>query len=344
MFDALNSQYLLDCFFRLVETPSPVSYHVKMNPVLTDMAAKLGLDVTFDNRSNAYIRMQGENTEKTVLVSAHADTVGMLVRGVDGEGRILFRSMGSPNLCSAESENVTVHTRDGKTYTGILICTSHSIHAFDDTRTKERNDDTMVVVLDEPVATKADVEKLGIRAGDIISIDARPTLTENGYLKSRYIDDKGAVACIFATLRALTESGKKPKYNTIFQITYYEENSGGIPIPDGVSEMIGLDIGIVASGQASTERGVSICAKDFSNVYDYTFISELSALAERIGCTYAVDVFYRYGSDVGMALKAGKDIRAALFGMGVLASHGVERTHVSALENTAALLYAYLTE
>lgn len=341
---SLNTRYLIDTFFRLVETPSPVGYPVKMNPLLISMAQSLGLAVNFDNRSNAYIRLAGEDTQKTVLVSAHADTVGMMVRGIDASGRLLFRSVGSPNLCSAESENVTVHTRDGKTYTGLLVCNSHSIHAFDDTRTKERKDETMAVMLDEPVTNKADTLALGIRTGDYISIDARPTLTEGGYLKSRYIDDKGAIACLFTALRALIENGKKPKCNVIFQITYYEENSGGIPIPDEVSEMIGLDIGIVSPESAGTERGVSICAKDFSNVYDYALTSELAAIAERVGCTYAIDVFYRYGSDVGMALKAGKDIRAALFGMGVIASHGVERTHVEALENTAKLLYAYLTE
>ena len=320
-----------------------MGYTVKMNPLLVALAEELGLSVDFDNKSNAYIRIAGENTDKTVLVSAHLDTVGMMVRGIDKEGRILFRSLGGPNLCSAESENVTVHTRSGKTYTGLLTCVSHSIHAFDDTRTKERKDETMVVFLDEPVKTRAETEALGIRVGDYISVDARPTLTESGFLKSRYIDDKGAVACVFAALRALKENEEKPKCNFIFQFTYYEENSGGIPIPDEVSEMVGLDIGIVSSESAGTEYGVSICAKDFNNVYDYSLTSELADLAEKNGCKYAIDLFYRYGSDVGMALKAGKDIRAALFGMGVIGSHGVERTHVDALLNTAKLLYAYLT-
>ena len=51
-----------------------------------------------------------------------------------------------------------------------------------------------------------------------------------------------------------------------------------------------------------------------------------------------------YGSDVGAALKGGNNIRGALIGPGVSASHGMERTHISALENTIKLIYLYLTK
>lgn len=339
-----DQKYLLDCFFRFVSVPSPVGYPVLMNPVLEEEAKRLGLSVTYDNRSNAYISLAGEDASKTVLVNAHLDTVGMIVTSIASDGSLAFRSIGSPNLCSAESENVTVHTRDGRTYTGLLLCKSHSIHAFDDTRTRERKDESMMVVLDERVSTKADTLALGIRVGDIISIDARPVLTEKGFLKSRYIDDKGAVACVFAVLKHLCDNSLRPKYNTVFQFTYYEENSGGVPVPDHVSEMIAIDIGLVAPGQEGTEYAVSICPKDFSTVYDYALTSHLVFLAEGGEIPFVTDVHYRYGSDVGVTLREGKNLRGALFGMAVLGSHGVERTHIESLDATARLLYAYLTE
>mgnify|MGYP003291245133 CR=1 FL=1 len=59
-----------------------------------------------------------------------------------------------------------------------------------------------MIILDEPVSSEADVNSLGIRHGDMISIAPRCQITPNGYLKSRFIDDKGAVACCFAALKA----------------------------------------------------------------------------------------------------------------------------------------------
>ena len=65
-------------------------------------------------------------------------------------------------------------------------------------------------------------------------------------------------------------------------------------------------------------------------------------LAKENNLSYAVDIYPMYGSDVSAALRAGNDIRGALIGPGVHASHGMERTHVNALENTIKLLSAYL--
>ena len=52
----------------------------------------------------------------------------------------------------------------------------------------------------------------------------------------------------------------------------------------------------------------------------------------------------QYGSDATAALRGGSNIRAALVGPGVHASHGMERTHADAIVGTAALLLAYVME
>ena len=45
---------------------------------------------------------------------------------------------------------------------------------------------------------------------------------------------------------------------------------------------------------------------------------------------------------ISSALSAGNDIRGALIGPGVSASHGQERTHIKGLEQTWMLLAAYV--
>ena len=107
----LDVAYLLNTMQRLIETPSPVGYYEKMKPLLEALAAELGYAVTYDNRSTAYITVTGKDTSKTVCVAAHADTLGLMVRGVNGDGTLRIRLLGGMNLISAEGENVTVHTR-----------------------------------------------------------------------------------------------------------------------------------------------------------------------------------------------------------------------------------------
>jgi putative aminopeptidase FrvX len=69
--------------------------------------------------------------------------------------------------------------------------------------------------------------------------------------------------------------------------------------------------------------------------------SKLIELAKRERISYAVDVYPQYGSDASAALRGGSNIRAALIGPVVHASHGMERTHVQAIAGTASLLAAY---
>ena len=66
------------------------------------------------------------------------------------------------------------------------------------------------------------------------------------------------------------------------------------------------------------------------------------ALAKANNLKHAIDIYPFYGSDVSAALRAGNNIKGALIGPGVHASHGMERTHYSALENTMQLVYNYL--
>lgn len=341
----IDEGFLIDCFKDMVAVPSPVGYYVKLNPVLEAYAAKFGKTVTYDNKSTAYITLDGEDNSKTVLIGAHADTLGMVVRRIDNDGMIRVRQLGGVNYGSLEGETVTVHTRDGRAYTGLFACQSHSVHVFDDARTLERNENTMMVILDEKVSSKEDVQTLGIRHGDVISIDPRCQFTENGYLKSRFIDDKASIACCFTMLKYLTENNMKPKYKTILAFPYAEEiGFGGTYIPKGVSEYVAVDIGLIGPDYDGNEYAVSICAKDNAAPYDYELTNRLIDYAQKAGCDFAVDIFYRYGTDANAAVRAGNNIRAAAFGMAVYCSHGMERTHISGLENTVNLLLAYVLD
>lgn len=340
-----DTEFFKDCFKEIISVPSPVGYYVKLNPVIEEIAERFGEKVTYDNKSTAYITLDGEDNSKTVLIGAHADTLGLVVRTVDSDGKIRVRQLGGVNYANLEGETVTVHTRDGKEYTGLLACQSHSVHVFDDARTLERNEKTMILILDENVKSKDDVKALGIRNGDFISVDPRCQFTESGYIKSRFIDDKAAVACSFTMLKYLKDNGVKPKYKTILAFPYSEEiGLGGTYVPDGVSEYIALDIGLIGPGYDGNEFAVSICAKDATAPYDYELTTKLIGLAEKAECDYNVDIFYRYGTDGNAAMRAGNNLRAAAFGMAVYCSHGMERTHIDGIVNTLKLLTAYVLD
>lgn len=201
-------------------------------------------------------------------------------------------------------------------------------------------------MLDEDVRSAEDVRKLGIDVGDFVCFDPRSRITESGYIKSRFLDDKLSVGILQAFAQYLKDENLTPKRRVYVHVTVYEEvgHGGSASVPDGVTEAISVDMGCVGEGVQCTERQVSICAKDSGGPYSYDVVRKLIAAAKREGADYAVDVYPHYGADVEATLRAGYDIRHGLIGAGVYASHGYERSHRDGALNTLKVIEGYLFE
>lgn len=341
----IDDQFLLDCFKTLVHVPSPVSYYDEINPVMEEYGKEFGVKTVTDRKHTIYYELDGEDPGRTVLVGAHLDTLGLMVRHIDEDGHLWVRQLGGLNFSSAEGESVTVHTRDGRKYTGLFVCKSHSAHVFDDCKTLERNENTMYVILDEPASTAGKVRELGIENGDIVSIEPHFEYTKNGYIKSRFIDNKACVAAVLGALKYLKDHGQRPKYRTLLAFPHYEEiNHGGAYVPQEVEEFLAIDIALIGPENTGSEQKVSVCCKDAFSPYDRGMTTRLIGQAKKAQCDHAVDVYYRYGTDAGAAVRAGANIYTAAIGMGCYCSHGRERTHIKGVENTARLILAYLLD
>ena len=57
---------------------------------------------------------------RPIVLASHVDTLGLMVRAVKPDGRLAFTCLGGPSLQAVETENVTVITRDGRRYTGVV--------------------------------------------------------------------------------------------------------------------------------------------------------------------------------------------------------------------------------
>ena len=148
-----------------------------------------------------------------------------------------------------------------------------------------RTIDNMEVRIDEVVKTKEDVEKLGIANGDFVAYDSKVTITDSGFIKSRFLDDKISVAILTGVLKELKDQNITPAYDCIFMMSTYEEVGHGMSwIPEEIDELIAVDMGCIGLDLACTEYDVSICAKDSSGPYDYEMTSKLIDLAKKTNC------------------------------------------------------------
>lgn len=342
---SINKEYVLNTAKELLQFNSPSGFCFDIMKTIEERAEKFGYTFETNNKGCGIITVPGKSNDKVMGLSAHVDTLGAMVRSITSHGTLKFTLVGGPIVPSLDSEYCQIRTREGKTYTGTFLSTSPAIHVFADSSSKKRDPENMEIRIDEVVKSKEDVEKLGICAGDYIFIDPKTTITESGFIKSRFIDDKGSVACLMGLLELMSREKITPNYTTKIIISVYEEvGHGASNIPSDITEMMSVDMGCIGDDLNCTEYDVSICAKDSGGPYDYNMVTRLVELSKENKLDYVVDIYPMYGSDVGAALRGGNNIRGALIGPGVHASHGMERTHYKAFENTIKLVYLYLTK
>ncbi|MGL5414905.1 MAG: M42 family metallopeptidase [Clostridium sp.] len=341
----IKKKFVLDTAKELLEFNSPSGFCFEIMDMIEKKVNSFGYKFERTNKGCGIITIAGKSDEKTIGLSAHVDTLGAMVRSITSNGTLKFTLIGGPIVPTLDSEYCSIRTRDGREYTGTFLSTSAAVHVYEDAASKKRDPENMEIRIDEIVKNKEEVLNLGIGVGDFIFIDPKTTVTESGFLKSRFIDDKGSVACLISLLEIFKRENIIPSYTTkVFISTYEEVGHGSSYIPEDITEMIAVDMGCIGDDLTCTEYDVSICAKDSGGPYDYNMVSDLISLAKENNLKYAVDIYPRYGSDVGAALRGGNNIRGALIGPGVHASHGMERTHYTALESTIKLLIAYLSK
>ena len=335
--------YILDQLRAIIAVDSPTGYTERAAATVAEELTRLGYAPTRTVKGGVIVDLGGK-PENGILVETHLDTLGAMVSEVKGNGRLKMTPLGGLSANNIETEDVRIVTRSGKIVEGTVQLANASAHVNGSYNSTARTFDSVEVVLDEDASSASDVAELGIRVGDIVCVEPRLKITDSGYIKSRFLDDKLSVAILLGYAKYLKDEGIAPGRRVYGHITVYEEigHGGSASVPAGVTEGLSVDMGCVGGSLSCTERQVSICAKDSGGPYNYEVVSGLIRAAEKMEADFAVDIYPYYGSDVEATLRAGWDIRHGLIGAGVYASHGYERSHRDGVLNTLKVLIGYI--
>lgn len=342
---SIDTDALVDFLARLLNTPSPTGY-TEQAIALTEEAFSAFPEVTLRrNRKGSLLgELPGDADDAPRALTAHVDTLGAMVKDIKGNGRLKLTKIGGYAWNTAEGEGVTVFASTGEAIRGAILLAKSSSHVYGgQVNDAKRDDDAMEIRLDARTTSADQTRALGIQVGDFVAFDPRVEVT-NGFVRSRHLDDKACVACIYAAVKALHDAGLQPKQRTHLHISNYEEvgHGGATGFPTDLAELLTVDMAAIGDGQTSDEYSATLCVKDSGGPYHYGMSQKLRKLADDNHIAYKVDIYPYYGSDGEAYWRAGGDVAVALIGPGVDASHNYERTHTEALIATTQWILAYL--
>jgi len=343
----INEEYFVDFLVKLLNITSPTGF---AEPAIAFVEKELSqykqLSLSRTRKGALVAKWEVESDLPPVALTAHVDTLGAVVKEIKSNGRLRLNRIGGIQWPTIETEGTWIFTSKGDKIRGSVLIDTASGHIYSGTgKETPRNDEHMEVRLDVRTTSENETRALGINVGDCIAFDPRVEVT-NGFIRSRFLDDKACVANILAAIKSMADAGLSPARTVYFHISNYEEVGHGASagIPADVAELVTVDMAVVGEGQESDEFSATLCIKDGGGPYHFDLNNKMRALAEKHNIPYKTDVYLFYGSDGEAFWRAGGDVALALIGPGIDASHNYERAHMDGLNATTNWIMAYLLD
>lgn len=340
----ISREYLVDTLMELLEIPSPSGYTDIIVHHVGKELEKLGIAFELTRRGAMRAELTGREGGPRRAIVSHLDTNGAMVSQLKDNGRLSLRPIGTWSSRFAEGARVTIFTADGS-HRGTILPLYASGHVYNDLIDKQPVTwDNVEIRVDEICDSRVELEELGMEIGNFVAIDPFPEVDQNGFINSRFLDNKAGVAVMLTAAKAIVDAEAELPVDCNLLFTIFEEvGSGASSILHGdVAEMVSIDNGTIAPEQNTLPFGVTICAMDSTGPFDYHLNQKLGKLCRQNNIPYGHDVFKYYRCDSASAIEAGNDIRTSLICYALDGSHGYERTHLDSLMALARLVCAYM--
>ncbi|HMD82542.1 MAG TPA: M42 family metallopeptidase, partial [Anaerolineales bacterium] len=280
----INTDYFIGFLGKLLNIASPTGF---AEPAIDFVEKELSqfnqLTLSRTRKGALVAKWEVESDLPPVALTAHVDTLGAVVKEIKSNGRLKLSRIGGIQWNTVETEGVWIFASKGEKIRGsVLIDTaSGHVHGAAGSETK-RNDEHMEVRLDVRTTSEKETRALGINIGDCVAFDPRVEIT-NGFIRSRFLDDKACVANIVAAIKSMSDANQSPARTVYFHISNYEEVGHGAAagIPPEVAELVTVDMAVVGAGQESDEFHATLCTKDGGGPYHFGLNNKMRALAEK---------------------------------------------------------------
>lgn len=211
--------------FKLLEelsnAPAPSGYEAPVRAILRREFQAAGLEISTDGLGSIIGVLRGSSAEPRIMLAAHMDEVGALVKYVTPDGMVKFQVLGGMLDQAWADQRWTIMTSRGAV---LAISGLKSIHVTppeERGRVTPRNE----LFLDVGANSHQEAEALGIRPGDPIVPASSFAALAYGRYAGKALDDRVGCVMLIETLHRLKErSALTP--NTIYFVGTVQEEIG----------------------------------------------------------------------------------------------------------------------
>jgi putative aminopeptidase FrvX len=334
-----------DLLKRLCEAPGVAGYEDAVRAIVLGEMRSLVDEMSVDALGNVIGVKRGSGGPR-VMLAAHMDEIGFLVKHIDENGFLRLQPVGGFDARVLEAQRVIVHGTDGNQYRGALQPAAKPIHLLDPSEIKQVKVEDLFVDIGFGVDRVREVVELG----SMVTMD-RTTEVVGDCVMSKSLDDR---VCVYIMIEALRQvSGTKAEIVAV--ATTQEEvglrgaRTAAFRVDPDIS--VALDGTIAADYPGSPKdmvvtklgEGPAIKVFDSSHISNRKLVRHFRDVAEENSIAYQLELLPRGGTDAGAMQQIREGTPAVTLSIPMRYVHSVnEMVHQGDLENCVTLLAKYL--
>jgi putative aminopeptidase FrvX len=160
-------------------------------------------EIKVDRLENVIAVKQGKPDKPKVMIAAHMDEVGLMVKTISNDGFIRFSKLGGIDDRILPAAKVTVHTKNAA-YLGLVGSKPPHIQKEEERKKPITFDELFI---DVGARNKEDIADLGIAIGDPISFDSQYNQLGKDVAVGKAFDDRAGCAAMVEVLKRLKNTG-----------------------------------------------------------------------------------------------------------------------------------------
>ena len=199
-------------------------------------------EITVDKLENVIAVKKGKKAYPKVMLAAHMDEVGLMVKTITKEGFLQFAKMGGIDDRILLAQNVVVHTQKDPLQ-GIIGSKPPHIQKEEERKKIVTYDNLFIDIGAENLK---DANKMGVKIGDPISFDVKYSKIGKDFVTGKAFDDRAGCAIMIETMKKLENTDC-----TIYAVGTIQEEvglRGAATATFGIDPDVGIALDVTVAG------------------------------------------------------------------------------------------------
>jgi tetrahedral aminopeptidase len=291
---------------QLSETPGIPGREDAVRSLIRRTLAGLGERISSqqtDALGNLIVRMEGPADAPLVMISAHMDEIGFVVRHIDERGFLRLQPLGGFDPRNLFARLVQVHPRHGTPLTGVLNPGEKPIHiSTAEERKRVPEIDAFVVDL----GLRGELVKERVRIGDMVTL-LQPFVDLGEMVVGKAMDDRSGCWVLLETLKRLERPAVRVAavFSTQEEVGLRGATTSAFAIEPDVGIALDTTLAVDTPGTADhlsitkLGSGVAIKVRDSSTISNGWLVDTFADLAGEHAIPHQFEVLPLGGTDAG---------------------------------------------